>query len=555
MNFKMVDNYLLKLIFRKYSKELILAIILSSIANILMLVPTIFMLQVYDRVMVSHSEITLIVIGLISLILLLSMSLAEWLRTRVMISLGSSFEYSLSEKIFKATFLNKLNTTPSNSISSFSDLATAKQLFSGSSTFALLDGPWTPLYIVVMFMLHPWLGYTAILFCINLTFISWMAGKKTKDSKDSYLEEEREFNEYVHSKLQNAEVIEAHGMIESIKKKWWSRHSSVVQSSQAAEDKEFKFITLNKDLTILKQSFALGLGAILVINGELSVGSMIAATLLMTRATAPIDLMLSGWKNFQQSLSALKRLEITLSSFESGDVKVISPSLQGAINIKNLNWNPSKKHFILNDINLFIQPGEFNLIYGPSGSGKSTVLKAILNLLPDYEGKILYDSYSIKDLNWFEIGHQLGYVSQNYELFDGTVADNIARMGEIDQEEVINAAKIVGIHEFILRLPNGYDTTVGINSYNLSAGQTQELALARAIYKQPKILILDEPDSNLDDNGMKGLFNIFNDAKSRGCTICMVTHNKELFKDVDKIIYMDSGRIVNIDEFSTNLNQ
>jgi len=178
-----------------------------------------------------------------------------------------------------------------------------------------------------------------------------------------------------------------------------------------------------------------------------------------------------------------------------------------------------------------------------------------LNLLPDYEGKILYDSYSIKDLNWFEIGHQLGYVSQNYELFDGTVADNIARMGEIDQEEVINAAKIVGIHEFILRLPNGYDTTVGINSYNLSAGQTQELALARAIYKQPKILILDEPDSNLDDNGMKGLFNIFNDAKSRDCTICMVTHNKELFKDVDKIIYMDSGRIVNIDEFSTNLNQ
>ena len=540
----MFDNSLLRVILRKYSREFLFAIILSAVANILMLVPTIFMLQVYDRVMLSQNEITLIVVGAISLGLLISMATAEWFRTRIMISLGSSFEYSFSRIVFEKTFSNKLNTTSSNSINLFNDLVSSKQIFSGNTTFALLDGPWTPLYIIVMFMLHPWLGYLAIAFCLNLTFISWIAGKKTLDSKETYLDEERDFNSFVHSKLQNSEVIEAHGMLDSIKRKWWVRHSNVLKVSRDAEDNEYKFITLNKELTILKQSLALGLGAVLVIRGELSFGSMIAATLLMTRATAPIDMMLNGWKNFQQSLSSLKRLESICLPLQDKRIKTFTPILKGFISIKELNWSGNSNKLILNNISLEIMSGNILLISGPSGSGKSSLLKALLNLLPNQKGELFYDEYHLDELDWAIIGAQIGYLSQNYELFDGTVAQNIARMGEIDELEVILAAKRVGIHELILRLPSGYDTLVGNNSMNMSSGQLQCLALARAIYKNPKIIILDEPDSNLDANGQNALIEILANSKKYGATVCIVSHNIDLINQADKVIYLQDGKII-----------
>lgn len=552
----MKPNKLLSQLARTYKQELLLALVFSSVANIMMLVPTLYMLQIYDRVMISKSEITLVVVSIISFGLMLSMGFAEWARSKVLIAAGVNLELTLSQRLFRVSFLNRLKQTQKSTLQPFNDLAQLRQTLTGQSIYALLDAPWTPFYIVIMFLLHPWLGFLAIAFCVNLSFVAWFSAQKTKDNKDQSLEEETDLNRFVHSKLRNAEVIEAHGMAKNLKFRWWQRQVEVLKTGTEAENLESKLTSTTKEITILKQSLALGMGALLVMEGELTVGAMIAANLLMTRATSPLDMMVNGWRDFKQSFDAAKRLEELLDDFSEDMQRGNSHVLKGDIQLQNISAKvATRKTSILNEVSFQVRSGEAIAVVGASGSGKSTLAKAILGIWPSFTGKVSFDGMGIHEIDQEFMGPQVGYLAQDVELFDGTIAENIARMSEVDHEKVILAAQQVGMHETILHLSEGYDHQITSKGGALSSGQKQRVALARAIYGTPQILILDEPDSSLDEAGVKALEEVLKALKSSGTTIILITHRESLLAFVDRIVEMKNGQINSIRDVSMSLPQ
>jgi ATP-binding cassette subfamily C exporter for protease/lipase len=550
----MNPNYLLFQLARKYKQELTLALALSSVANVMMIVPTLYMLQIYDRVMISKSEITLVVVSLITLGLMLTMGFAEWARSKVLIAAGANFELAISQRLFQVSFLNRLKQTHNPTLQPFNDLAQLRQTLTGQSIYALLDAPWTPFYIFAMFLLHPILGYLAIAFCLNLTLIAWYSARKTKDIKDLSLEEETELNRFVHSKLRNAEVIEAHGMAKHLQSRWWNKQLEVLKSNVQAENTESKLTSATKELTLLKQSLALCAGALLVMEGELSVGAMIAANLLMTRATAPLDQMVNGWREFKQSFDAANRLQNLMEEFPIETKTLANLELRGNIQLLNVSAYAFNRRLpILSDLNLEIKIGQAIAIVGPSGSGKSTTAKVMLGVWPKYSGSVLFDGVEHLLIDRQHIGPQIGYLAQDVELFDGTIAQNIARMSEVDHLKVIDAAKQVGMHETILHLPYGYDNPISGKGGTLSSGQKQRIALARAIYGTPKILVLDEPDSSLDEAGVKALEEVLGNLSAAGTTILLITHRDRLLSLVDRIVEMKNGEIIQIRNKHINL--
>jgi ATP-binding cassette subfamily C exporter for protease/lipase len=396
-----------------------------------------------------------------------------------------------------------------------------------------------------MFLLHPWLGILALVFCINLSFVAWFSAQQTKDSKDQSLEEETELNRFVHSKLRNAEVIEAHGMAKNLQFKWWQRQNEVLRIGAEAENLESKLTSATKEITVLKQSLALGVGALLVMEGELSVGAMIAANLLMTRATAPLDMMVNGWRGFKQAFQASERIELLLEEFPEIQTTGLRHKLQGNLMLNDITANiDSRKLPILNAVSMQVDAGEAIAVIGASGSGKSTLAKVILGIWPSFTGRVLFDGLDIDKIDREDFGPQVGYLAQDVELFDGTIAENIARMSEVDHEKVILAAKHVGMHETILHLPDGYDNQITGKGGTLSSGQKQRIALARAIYDTPKLLVLDEPDSSLDDAGVHALESVLKELKASGTTIVLITHRESLLNFVDRTLEMETGRII-----------
>ncbi len=541
----MNNNTLLSKLARTYKRELLLALVFSSVANIMMLVPTLYMLQIYDRIMVSKSEITLIVVSVITLGLMLSMIFSEWARSKVLVAAGVNLELALSQRLFRVSFLSRLKQSQKTVLQPFSDLGQLRQTLTGQSIYALLDAPWTPFYIIVMFLLHPWLGILALVFCINLSFVAWFSAQQTKDSKDQSLEEETELNRFVHSKLRNAEVIEAHGMAKNLQFKWWQRQNEVLRIGAEAENLESKLTSATKEITVLKQSLALGVGALLVMEGELSVGAMIAANLLMTRATAPLDMMVNGWRGFKQAFQASERIELLLEEFPEIQTTGLRHKLQGNLMLNDITANiDSRKLPILNAVSMQVDAGEAIAVIGASGSGKSTLAKVILGIWPSFTGRVLFDGLDIDKIDREDFGPQVGYLAQDVELFDGTIAENIARMSEVDHEKVILAAKHVGMHETILHLPDGYDNQITGKGGTLSSGQKQRIALARAIYDTPKLLVLDEPDSSLDDAGVHALESVLKELKASGTTIVLITHRESLLNFVDRTLEMETGRII-----------
>lgn len=536
---------LLKYILKKYKLKIILAIILSLVANILMLTPTIYMLQIYDRVMLSQSEITLIAVSIIAMGMLLSMTISEWLRAKLLLFISKDIDKLISGNLFNTVFSTRLNNNTQEAVQPFSDLALVKQLVSGPSMYAILDAPWTPIYVGVMFLMHPLLGWVSLFFLLNMLFIGWITAKKTSQYKDESLEEEKESNSFVYSKFRNAEVIEAHGMTLHLRNKWWAKQKEVINSITESESFEMLMTTISKEVSILKQSLALGIGAYLVINGDLSVGSMIAANLLMSRTTAPVDAMISGWKNFQEGILALNRIEEIFNKEEKQIEGVINNQFTGKIEVKNLyiKFRNIDKYTIKN-ISLSIPEGQRIALIGDSGSGKSTLVKSILGLIPIEQGEVKWDGESLEKINRSEIGHMIGYLSQDVALFDGTIAENIARMNEIDHIKVIHAAQKVGMHEIILRLSEGYNTKINGRGGALSSGQKQRLALARALYNSPKLLVLDEPDSNLDEVGEKSLDTTLKELVDTKTTILLITHRKKLLEQVDRILKIENGQII-----------
>ena len=529
---------------RAFHDEFWTVVLFSLVANLLMLTPTFYMLQVFDRAMLSQSGMTLIAVSLVALFLFLTMAFAEIMRSKLLIRAGLRFDEMLNSRVFNASFASYLNRSERNPSEAFADLLNIRQFLTGNGLFAVLDAPWTPIYILAAGLLHPWLGLLALLFALISGAIAWLSHRVTRASAGSALVSQQKLGSFVQERLRNAEVIESMGMLDALRRQWLQLRHQAWSEQATATALGNRLQSVTKFVRYSQQSLMLAAGAVLVIRGEMSVGGMIAANLLMARALAPVEMLVSNWKAFIAAGVSFRRLESLLDQHPERVGGAVPVQPRGEIRLVQLMAQASgREEPILQGLTTDFPVGKVILIMGPSGSGKSTLARCLLGIWPEVTGEVLFDGVPIGQWDRSELGRHVGYLPQDVELLEGTVAENIARFGEVDAEKVIEAAQQAGVHEMILRLPNGYDTALGVAASQLSAGQRQRVALARALYRNPCLVVLDEPNSNLDDAGEAALGNALRGLRARGQSVFLISHRMLALDAIDWVVILQAGRI------------
>jgi len=525
---------------------LIYAGVFSAAVNLLMLVPIIYMLQVYDRVISSGSLSTLAMLTILLVCLLISMGAFEWVRSMFMIGASDRLDKTLRERVFQATFNNALYTGGLNSgAQSISDLTSLRQFLTSNAVFAFFDAPWFPIYVFIMFLFHPWFGVVAIiagLLMIALAVINEMVtNKKLQDAntQNSWIT-----NQVIRS-LRNAEVIAAMGMASNVRRMQETKAEQALRLQAEASRWNSAFTSVSKSFRMTVQSLTLGLGALLALRQEISPGMMIAGSLLLGRAMAPIDLLVNTWKGFSIARAQYHRLGKLLDAIPPEDEKLSLPAPRGNLQVNQVVVvPPGGQNPVLKGVSLELKEGEAIGILGPSASGKSSLARTILGIWSCRGGAVRLDGADVASWNREELGPHIGYLPQDIELFDGTISENIARFGQLDAEQIVAAARLAGVHEMILRLPEGYDTVIGGSGGILSGGQRQLIGLARAVYGNPCLLVLDEPNSNLDEQGEATLTDAIKRIKAGACSIVVITHRNTVLQCVDKLLVMKDGAAI-----------
>ncbi|MEI6639084.1 MAG: type I secretion system permease/ATPase, partial [Chlorobium sp.] len=463
----------------EFRREFVWVGIFSLIANVLMLTPTIYMLQLYGRVMKSGSELTLLMVTMFLVLFYAVMAFAEWLRSRIMVRAGVRLDEALNSLVFKASFEAYLNQTRRNVTEAFSDLTNIRQFLTSNGIIAFFDTPWTPIYIAVIFLLSPFLGFLSILFAVIQLGVTWQTHRLSVREIEKAAESGNDSYRYVQSKLRNIEPIHAMGMGGNLRKQWFILHDASLAAAESSLDRQHRQQSFAKFVRYSMQSLTLGAGAFLVIDGKMPVGSMIAANVLMSKALQPLDLVVATWKPFVQARTAFMRLEKLFEDFPERLAGAKHQDPFGEIRLEGLTATVEGRQTpILDSITTMFPAGKVTVVLGPSGSGKSTLARCIVGVWPQRTGQVLIDGEPVESWDRMELGPHIGYLPQDVELFEGSIAENIARFAEIDSVKVIEAAKSTGIHEMILRLPRGYDTPIGEAGGMLSGGQRQRLGLA-----------------------------------------------------------------------------
>ncbi len=517
--------------------------IFSFFVNALMLVPTFYMLQVYGRVLTSGSLTTLAMLTIIMVVLTITTGLLEWIRSRIMVRVSTKLDVILSRDVYRASFKQALATGGMNSSAQpLSDLTSLRQFLTGNGVFAFFDAPWLPIYIAVMFMFHHWFGWMAIACAIILICLAYANEKVTGKAIAEANRENLAATLYTTKNLRNAEVIESMGMLNSLINRWSTRQKKVLLLQSVASDNGGVVTSTSKTFRVMVQSLILGLGALLAVSHEISPGLVIAGSVLLGRALAPIDLIIGSWKGFIAARGQYARLNEILSKLQSEPQRMPLPAPEGNVTVENMIVGaPGSRSAIIKGITFSVQAGTVVGVIGPSASGKSTLARALLGIWPPQHGSVRLDGADISTWDKAELGPHIGYLPQDIELFEGTVSENIARFGDVDAELVVQAAKVAGVHEMILLLPEGYDTVIGSEGVNLSGGQRQRVGLARAIYGTPKLIILDEPNSNLDEVGERALSYALTYLKATGATIFVITHRTNILSQLDRLLVMKDG--------------
>ncbi|MBT9476644.1 type I secretion system permease/ATPase [Polaromonas sp.] len=528
-----------------FRQEFLVVGLLSFLTNLLMLAPTLYMLQLFDRVLTSQNELTLLAVSLITLFLFGVLALSEWLRSRVLVRAGMRFDQQLSTRVFNGSFQAYLGASGSTPSRAFADLILVRQFLTGSGVFALFDAPWAPIYIAVIFFLHPWLGVLSLVFVVVQAALAWFGHRRTVAPSEEATKAGSETTSDLQSKLRNTEVLESMGMIGNLQKRWNRQYADWMGKSALAQGITHRITAWSKFIRYSQQSLALGAGALLVIDGQLTPGAMIAANVLMARALAPIDQLVSTWRGFVACRAAFERLEKLLDEFPEQDPAVTRVGPTGEISLQGVVASVAGRAApILKNISFSVPAGTVVAVLGPSGSGKSTLARVMLGIWPEFSGAVLLDGLPVQGWNRLDLGPHLGYLPQDVELFEGSIAENIARLGEVDARKVIAAARSAGMHEMILRFAKGYDTPIGEAGSLLSGGQRQRIGLARAIYGDPWLVVLDEPNANLDDAGEAALLRTLRELKAKGKTVFLVTHRPGAVAVADRVMVLREGELV-----------
>ena len=528
----------------KFRYEFVVAGVFSMVANLLMLTPTIYMLQVYDRVMLSQNMGTLMAVSLITLFFFGVLTFAEWSRSKLLVSSGVRMDELLSKRLFHASYDAYLNPAVKNPSRAFNDLTEVRQFLTGNGIFAFFDAPWAPIYIGVLFMLHPWLGVMAIGFAAVQASLAWWGSNASKPAQAVASKSQQDAGSYLQSKFRNAEVIESMGMLSHLYRRWAEQNTRAMGHALNAQEVSGRVVAWSKFIRYTQQSLALGGGALLVIQGELSPGAMIAANVLMTRALAPIDLLVGTWPGFLSAKEAFVRLRDLLEAHPLRVKNELSIVPKGDVVLKEVVASaPGRKEPILKGISALMPAGTVTVVLGASGSGKSTLARVLLGIWPHEKGDVLLDGEPILKWDRMGLGPHIGYLPQDIELFDGTIAENIARAGQVVSEKVIAAAEASGLHQMILRFPKGYDTPMGEAGSLLSGGQRQRIGLARALYGEPALVVLDEPNANLDDEGEAALVRAVQVMKSKGKTVVLISHRPGIVGVADRLLILHQGTV------------
>lgn len=530
--------------FLKLSRYIVkYAFFFSMFVNLLQLTFPIYMLQVYDKVLTSYNLSTLYVITFAALLCLAVLALLEWVRSRLLVRAGVTFDAMLSQPVLlKSLELSRLPEENVQAPGTVRDVQAVRNFLGGRGIFAFFDMPWMPLYFLLIFFLHPLLGWTALLGGAAVFVLGLLAERRTRSQLEAASDRNNQAFAFLAAAMRNAGTIRAMGMNGNVVTRWAHMNNAVLELQTSASGSAGLLHAIVRSLRLSLQVLIYAVGAYLAINHASTAGIMIVSSIIMGRALAPIDQAMATYKQSQEAWSAYKRLRKTLDT-PTPDLPMSLPAPTGEIAAESLSFSRDGRDIISN-VSFLMPAGQSAAIIGPSGAGKSTLCKLLVHIWPATEGTVRIDKADIASWNMEALGPFIGYLPQDIELFPGTVAENIARLGPVDSEKVIAAAQMAGAHEMILAFPKGYDTPVGDRGAILSGGQRQRVGLARALYGSPRLVVLDEPNSNLDDEGTKALVQAIKQLRRLNASLVLVTHNMELLSSVENIIYLREGRIV-----------
>ncbi len=522
------------------------AALFSVFTNVLSLGPALYMLQVYGRVVDSGSLNTLLMLTVLVLGLYVFMEALEWVRGTMMHNAGIKLDTELCERVFNAIFEANLLKSGSTSSQALNDLRTVRDFLSSHALLALMDVPFSLLFLFMIFMIHPVLGVFALVGAVAQSALSLLNERKMRRPLTAAIKSASAAQYYARSSLRNAQVIEAMGMVGHIERRWMEKQREFLLMQAVASDSAGSNAAASKFILLSQTSMVLGLSSWLHLKGQMAGGGsmIIVASILGGKVIAPLVQAFAQWRTVVGAGNAYLRLDHLLQSVPARQAGMALPPPAGKLRVEVVRAGaPGSQAPILHDVVFFLPAGDSMAIIGPSASGKSTLARLMVGVWPVAAGKGRLDGADVYAWNKGELGPHIGYLPQDIELLDGTLAENIARFGEIDMASVEEAAHMVGLHETIMALPDGYESSVGEDGGFLSGGQRQRVALARAIYGKPSFIVLDEPNSGLDEAGERDLVETLRELKSRGATVVVITHRPMLLSVVDRILVLHNGTL------------
>ena len=522
------------------------SVFFSVFTNLLAIVPMIYMLEVYDRVVNSGSGMTLAMETLVLLGAIGLMEILEWVRASLLHQASLQFDLRTGQRTFNAVFEASLRGLPGGTSQPLSDLRQLREFIPSPAMLALIDVPLSMVYLIAIFVISPQMGWMAVVGAVLQAIIAWFNERSTQPPLTASNRALIDAQNYAGSTLRNAQVIEAMGMQGNIHSRWLKKQQDCLIHQAEASDKAGSFSAGARFVQQTLSSLLLGLGAWLMLRGEFTGGGglMIVASSLGSKVLGPVVQLVTGWKNVVGARDAYRRLDSLLQSVPGRQPGMPLPPPQGNLTVeKVVAAAPGSTTNILHGVSFAVPAGQVLALAGPSASGKSTLARLLMGIWPTTAGKVRLDGVDIQPWNKSELGPHVGYLPQEVELFEGSVAENIARFGEVDMLKVEAAARAVGLHETLLALPQGYDSNIGDEGCFLSGGQRQRVGLARAIYDNPRFIVLDEPNSSLDEAGEQALIQTIRALKSQGATVIVITHRTSILAAVDLMAILHEGQI------------
>lgn len=522
-----------------------LAFMVTAIVDILGIVPMLYMMNVYDRVITSRSGPTLISLTLLVISLYIFWSALEWIRSRLMVRLSLRIDWDLSSEVFDASFRRYIGRKNVNVHQLLGDLTTLRQFLTGQGVLTLMDAPFGLVFIFVGALFHPYLAIFAVVASVLILLAGYMTHKVTspilKEANDANAEAAR----VASNSLRHAEATLALGMMSAVRNRWYHQHRHYLQNQVNASEAAGLMGGFSGFLSKALPSLQMALGAFLAMEGLITGGMVIAASMLISKSVGPIQKLIGNWKEIVSARQSYDRLNALLESDIKRDSHMKLPAAIGNLVVTQASAiPPGHNKSVISEIDFSAEPGQAIAIVGPSAAGKTCLVRMLIGIWKPTTGHVRVDGVEISEWNHDEIGPQMGYVPQEIEFFEGTVAENIARLGDVDPEKVVAAANLIGMHESILALPQGYETPLGETGFALSGGQRQRIAIARAFYGMPKYIVMDEPNANLDEVGESVLAQAIDTLKKNGSSVIITTHRPRLIGVVDKLLVLRNGRQV-----------